>query len=392
MKLNFFTALKKDIVMQHMLNYSNDLAKEKRRIQVSGSNTCRTYLEKDANQAFKTDLPYLIGSSGWNKPPDWLVENLFQTGTVGFVVGDSKDFKTFLMIYLSYCVALGINAGPLRVKKGRVLYICGEGEGSFPKRLKAIERSFHLEVGANLITVPRPVALMSDIEREKLESLVQQFEPSLVVIDTFSQSGIGVDENRAESVAQYINHCTSIAKKYSTTVINVHHRNKDGGFRGSSALLANVDFVLETSRDKSVDSGFATKLSVTKSKDSSTDVAYRFSLQAVPLNVKDNFGKEISTLVVDDIIATKVGTKTNQDETDRKFILAALSSKAGSSISQNSLKLQLKAQNPAVSDGTIKKRVSNACTSLVKDSLIAETKYGISKSYSLSGATGSNNR
>ena len=315
--------------MQHVLNYSNEIANEKCRIRVSGSSASpiKQCLEQVSPQDFKTDLPYLVGSSGWNNPSDWLVENLFQSGTVGFVVGDSRDFKTFLMIYLSYCVALGINAGPLRVLKGKVLYICGEGEGSFPKRLKALENSFEMAVGTNLITIPRPVALMSDSERDKLETLIEQFEPSLIVIDTFSQSGVGVDENRAESVAEYINHCSAIAKKYSTTVINVHHRNKDGGFRGSSALLANVDFVLETSRDKSVDTELATRLSISKSKDSSTDVAYKFSLRVVPLNVKDNFGKEITTLVVDEVTPTKPSSKTSQDDSDRKFVLSALGSK-----------------------------------------------------------------
>jgi predicted transcriptional regulator len=69
-------------------------------------------------------------------------------------------------------------------------------------------------------------------------------KPALVIIDTFARSAVGIDENSAQAVGQFIAAVDNIIKALECAALVVHHTGKDGLMRGSSSLYSAADAVL----------------------------------------------------------------------------------------------------------------------------------------------------
>lgn len=336
-----------------------------------------------------TQLPIGIGSQGWDDPCEWLIEGLIPNRAVGFAYGASQDLKTFTLVQMSYCLSVGMPFGSLGVKKGKVIYVAGESPASIPRRLRAVEDKNGVPLHGNLLVVKKPVNLSEPDQYAELEKVIVEFnnatpgEVVLVVIDTFSQCSAGIDENNAGDIAKYINACTRLANEYSLTVLNVHHTGKSGDYRGSSAIFGNVDFVLSTRRYKS--SGvLATDLAVEKSKDSSTDLAYRVGFEVVSLGLEDNMGNEITSLVVESIEPTKVSKKNvSADLKGQQLLHEIFMSEEEKWVSQKEL-IELWQQRTTDSGSTAKKKISRYTSALTEDGiLIEDLNCGRSKRYRL---------
>ncbi len=79
---------------------------------------------------------------------------------------------------------------------------------------------------------------------EILESHVQEINPQLIVVDSYT--GIhsrGFEENSPDA-ARTIYDLTKLSVKYNCAVLLLHHLNKQGGFRGSSAIPAAAEATL----------------------------------------------------------------------------------------------------------------------------------------------------
>jgi hypothetical protein len=93
-------------------------------------------------------------------------------------------------------------------------------------------------------------------------------QPRLIVIDTLSRLMAGFDENQSKDVTAATNFMEDLSRFYECFVLFVHHTGKDEskGARGSTALFANVDTVISTSRK-----GAGTFLKARKHKDADTE-------------------------------------------------------------------------------------------------------------------------
>ncbi len=77
---------------------------------------------------------------------------------------------------------------------------------------------------------------------------MQQTGPRLVIIDALVDVMLGGDENAAKDVQPVFARLRALADQYRAAVIVIHHANKSGDYRGSSAMLGAVDLMLTVER------------------------------------------------------------------------------------------------------------------------------------------------
>jgi hypothetical protein len=120
--------------------------------------------------------------------------------------------------------------------------------------------------------------------------------PSLVVVDTMSQTFPGGEENSASDVSGYLRELGArLRALWGCTVLVIHHsgHNATDRPRGSSAIQANTNFILGCFRDEK--ERLATLTSV-HAKEGATFADETFSLREQALGTDDD-GDEVLQLV-----------------------------------------------------------------------------------------------
>ncbi len=345
-------------------------------------------LEKQTRPS-KYGLKVSYGSDGWDTPVIWLVPDFIPGTGVGTLVSASMGLKTFVAVHLAGCITSGTPFLGMPARNGLVFYVAAEGASGLPRRLKGFELQNNATCGEKFVLIPQPISLVNDDERNELRQLIKQESewqkeaPVLLVIDTFSQCSAGIDENSAGQVAQYINYANQLANEFSMAVLIVHHTSKAGGYRGSSTLLANMDFALESNRVKP-EEPIKTVVSVAKSKEGATGINAEFHLSPIELGLNDNAGRPVSTLVVIDakLIEKDAAPHATRD-IDMTIIRGQFTENPTDLIQRDQLLASLCAKFPEIAPSTIDKRVSQACSALVEMGILAEEKIGRTKAYRL---------
>jgi AAA domain len=78
-----------------------------------------------------------------NEFPDQLVEDLITELTIGWLAGESQAGKTFLVVYLLYCIALGVPFFGKKTYQGGAILVAAEA-GTIPGRKKAAHEGYVL--------------------------------------------------------------------------------------------------------------------------------------------------------------------------------------------------------------------------------------------------------
>ncbi len=342
----------------------------------------------------KYGLKVTYGSDGWDTPVIWLVPDFIPGTGVGTLVSASMGLKTFVAVHLAGCITSGTPFLGMPTRKGLVFYVAAEGASGLPRRLKGFELQNNADCGEKFVLIPQPVSMVNDDERSALRQIIKQESesqkeaPVLLVIDTFSQCSAGIDENSAGQVAQYINYATQFANEFSMAVLIVHHTNKTGGYRGSSTLLANIDFSLDSNRVKP-EEPIKTVVSVAKSKEGPTGINAEFHLSSIELGINDNGGRPVTTLVVTDAkLIEKDAAPHAMRDIDMSIIQAQFTERPTDLIPRDQLLAGLSAKFPEIAPSTIDKRVSQACSALVEMDILLEEKIGRTKAYRLKHVDG----
>lgn len=183
-------------------------------------------------------------------------------GRVSFAVlyGDSGAGKSFLALDLSYALALGEPWQGRKVTRTAVLYVCAEGLDGFKGRALAIAKT-RGDAGDWFAMLAIPVLLTKTekgaqglaviVEAVRQLRAASGAETVAVIIDTLARVQAGGDENKVEDMMNFVEHrANEIQKQATAAVVVVHHTNKAGVIRGSSALYAAADLVLRADHDK----------------------------------------------------------------------------------------------------------------------------------------------
>ena len=230
----------------------------------------------------------------------WMVKNIIPQDAMGMLFGASGTFKSFIAIDLCLSVAHGIDWTKRKTVSGGVVYVAAEGGAGVARRIDAWHRTVGVDIPKNFHICRVPLLLSAKLEigalRQAIAALPQI--PSLVVVDTLSQTFSG-DENSSSDIGAYLRMLNSeLRAAFNCTVIVIHHtgHNATERPRGSSAITANVDFMLGCYRNDK--EGMNAKLDVTKQKDGDMIKGLYFDLNRHALG-NDGDGDEITSLVAE---------------------------------------------------------------------------------------------
>lgn len=226
----------------------------------------------------------------------WLVKNVIPGDSIGMVFGASQTFKSFVALDAALHVAHGLPWLGRRTKQGPVIYVAAEGGTGLWKRIHAWHRSRKIPYTSTPMTVV-PVAMDLTQDAWKIVEAAQAkgVTPALVVIDTLSQTYAG-EENSANEVAAYFRELGArIRALWHCAVMIIHHSGHAATERprGSTAMMANVDWMFGVHRDEKE---MLATLSCTKQKDTEPFADASFSLTSLTVHV-DEDGDEIRSLV-----------------------------------------------------------------------------------------------
>lgn len=256
----------------------------------------------------------------------WLIKGLIPADSVGVAFGASGTFKSFIALDCALHMAHGLPWCGLKTQKGGVVYVAGEGGAGLWRRIDAWHRARGLEVPEDFRVCIVPLLLDQQAQIAALHKAIEDlpFVPVLCVVDTQSQTFAG-DENSATEVAGYYrNISAALRAPFGMTVIVVTHTGHavTERPRGSSAILANVDFVFGIRRES--EDGMSALVEVRKQKDGDKLPALGFVLERQALGV-DEDGDELSSLVASyhDNVAHMVSSAARKRSAQEHAVLSA---------------------------------------------------------------------
>jgi len=188
-----------------------------------------------------TGLMSIKDLMGMEGKRDYLIPDVLPTPSVVLIYGAGGDGKSMSAWAIAKHIATGqpfiVRGKPVPVKKGPVLLLNGDQpliqlkeqleEVDFP-----IGKNTHIQTDWSLQRYAQFVNLMNKIK------------PSLVVIDSLigCSGGRAFDENKSDFATPlyWLTRNNGVLFP-ATTILLIHHANKTGGFRGTSAIRDAVD-------------------------------------------------------------------------------------------------------------------------------------------------------
>lgn len=183
----------------------------------------------------------------------WTVKHIVPAESIGVLFGGSGTFKSFIALDFALHVAHGMPWLGKKTKKGAVLFIAAEGGAGLWRRIQAWHQARGiLPTGIEFYVVPVALALAKDASKVVEAANTVGVAPSVVIVDTMSQTFDG-EENSANEVAAYLRELgNNFRALWRASVVVVHHSGHQATERprGSSAIRSNVDFMFGVFRDE----------------------------------------------------------------------------------------------------------------------------------------------
>jgi hypothetical protein len=226
----------------------------------------------------------------------WLVKGVVPADSIGLLFGGSGTFKSFIALDIALHVAHGMKWLGRKTTKGAVLFIAAEGGAGLWRRIEAWHKQRGLSwQGIEFYVVPVAVALLTDAKSIVSAAQGVGVKPALVTVDTLAQTFDG-EENSASDMSAYLRALnTSFRVLWQCVVMVIHHSGHQATERprGSSAIRANVDFLLGVFREETQ---MIANLECHKQKDGELFDAVSFDLTSQTLAV-DSDGDAVTSLV-----------------------------------------------------------------------------------------------
>lgn len=263
-------------------------------------------------------------------PPAWWIKGVLPHAEIAMMYGASGSGKSFLAWDMACAIHRGEAWRARKVRQGRVVYLCAEGMGGFRTRVQAYAAEKQVPAADLPGVIPHaPNLLEVEDVKELIRALKAYGDVDLIVIDTFSATTPGSDENTSKDIGRALAHLKAIHRITGAMVLAVHHSGKDAtrGARGWSGLRAAVDAEMEVSRQ-----GDTRLLTLTKNKDGRDGLFWGFGLKTVRLGL-DSDGDEVTSCVVEPIeVETAQSSKPSLTKVERQVFDAISAHLAGRSM------------------------------------------------------------
>lgn len=206
--------------------------------------TSATLSGKRRGQIIIRDAKYYLSE----RPPiEYVVNKFIAEKSLSVWFGQFGAKKTWAALDLAVCAAVGKPWLGMTTKPCNVLIIDEEsGDYRLADRMgKALRgelgQDANEDVPIKSISYAGFDLLKSLDDVFLLRELIMAFDAKLVIIDTLMQMMKGGDENAVNETAPVLANLRTIAERTGAAIIVLHHANKMGGYRGSSAIAGAVD-------------------------------------------------------------------------------------------------------------------------------------------------------
>jgi len=183
-------------------------------------------------------------------PIPWLIKGWLPAGGLTMVHGPSGCGKTFAVLHWCMCIATNddmIQWNGLKTKKGRIIYLAGEGHHGLRSRVAAWLKYYDVDpADVDLFISASGCDLNTSEGWLRVKSHIDALggAPVLIVVDTLHRFFAG-DENSAQDAKQMVDACAGLQREYGCAVLLVHHTgvNEEAQHRarGSSAWKGALD-------------------------------------------------------------------------------------------------------------------------------------------------------
>jgi RecA-family ATPase len=193
----------------------------------------------------------LLDSKGLREipSPEPIIENYLFRDSLAWIGGKPGHCKSFVAAEIACCVGNGRPWFGNTVKQGKVIYLIAEGPSGFSDRIETWEE-FNRLGAANVAFLPVPVQFMNDIDVGAFGQLLTWMKPDLTIIDTQARVTVGMKENDATDMGEFVEKLEQLRRATGTCFLLVHHEPRNGEhLRGSIALEGAATSVLRTFKE-----------------------------------------------------------------------------------------------------------------------------------------------
>ena len=215
-------------------------------------------------EPFASDIDETLAMEDDEPAP--LIDGVLSSEVVSVFAGAPGVGKSYVALDWAIHIAGGLDWNGFSVQEPRsVVYIAGEGWRSFPPRLRRWLESHDEEVTDDVRSRLKEHLFFVDGSKrgidmsvkgmdEYLRVKLKDYNPDLIIFDTFSMLAGVNSENDNSEVANVFSRADSIRSQLNATVMFIHHLSKDGRqIRGASSFLGNVDTAIIANRNKQLD-------------------------------------------------------------------------------------------------------------------------------------------
>jgi len=188
---------------------------------------------------------------------EYIVENIVAEKSINLWYGQWGSKKTWSAIDLGVCVAIGKAWLGMQVKQNTVLIIDEEsGDSRLADRIKMtmMGESADAKTPIKSVSLAQFNLLKQPSDSVYLLALIEEVGAKLVIIDALADIMLGGDENSVKDTQPVFACLRKIAEVSGASMIVIHHANKLGGYRGSSAIAGAIDTMIkiESKQDSDV--------------------------------------------------------------------------------------------------------------------------------------------
>lgn len=196
----------------------------------------------------------LVDSAGLDgiPEPDPVIDSTLFVNSTNWLIGAPGNGKSFVALDMAGCVGSGQGWQGRPTKQGSVFYLVAEGLSGIRQRVRAWEAAMGIPMD-NVLFLPVAVQAANRGDWYALVQLVGEMHPALIVVDTQARVTVGLEENSAKDMGEFVDRVERLRVASQACVLIVHHQGRSGDhMRGSTAMEGAATTIIKVVKDDDV--------------------------------------------------------------------------------------------------------------------------------------------